>query len=698
MAPTAGDLPARLQGVKGYLSRPFPFGVSAQAPGAPGLPDTVNVAVYAPGLQEMDIWFVDPFGRLLSVPLFDETYNIFHATIEQLRPGARYAFWERGAELPQDGQLLLDPWGRAIEQDDAGVYWSVYVESDFDWGDDVRPHVPWRDTVIYETHVKGQTMLHPDIPEELRGTYAGLAHPVMVKHLQDIGVTAVELLPIHFHLDEPHLQELGLPNYWGYNTLGFFAPHTGYATAAAQAAGPKAVQDEIKGMVKALHSAGIEVLMDVVFNHTAEGGRGQQAYSWRGLGDTQYYRHDADGRYFDTTGCGNTLDFNQPTVVRMALDSLRHWVEDYHIDGFRFDLAVALSRDTHNHFNPQHPFLVALTSDSVLTGTKLIAEPWDVSMGGWQTGRFPQPFHDWNDHFRDIVREFWVSDHGSLLAGGQGSSVARLASCLAGSRDLFAPSGRGALSSINFITAHDGFTLRDLVSYDRKHNEDNGEDNRDGHSHNRSYNHGLEGATADEELMARRRQTASNVMATLLLSLGVPMLTAGDELGKTQEGNNNAYCQDNYRTWLDWTLSEDQRAMLKNTKALMRLRKEFMAGQPHTFPTQDASSYMHWFNADGVPMRREEWTRPETRLVQMLLGSPEGKIDGLAVFNGGTEPVRIRMPDPDILRALRPQDRQGTTFKLQFSTAEGSLRRRGAALKAGEPELIEAHSVTVYRA
>jgi glycogen operon protein len=698
MAQPIEEAPLRFRRDEGHSSRAFPLGIAEVAPGLRHEPDVVNVAVYAPGLESVDIWYSNPEGRLVSAPLFDLTDGVHHGRVEGLRPGAKYALWARGDELPDHGQLLVDPYARAVEEDEEGVYWGIHVGSGFDWGQDVRPHVPWRDTVVYEAHVKGQTMLHPGIPESLRGTYAGFAHPVMIEHLRSLGVTTVELLPIHFHVDEPHLQELGLPNYWGYNTLGFFAPHGEYATAQARAAGPQAVQDELKGMIKLLHAAGIEVVLDVVFNHTAEGGKDQRTLSWRGLGDEYYYRHDIEGNYFDTTGCGNTLNFNEPAVVRMAMDSLRLWVEEYHVDGFRFDLAVALGRDVNNHFTAQHPFFVAVGADKALTGVKMIAEPWDVSMGGWQTGRFPRGFADWNDRYRDTVRDFWIADRASLEAGQQASSVARLAGVLAGSRELFAPSGRGPLASVNFVTAHDGFTLRDLVSYDRKHNEDNGEENRDGQNHNRSFNHGVEGATGDEAITAARLQTASNAMATLMLSLGVPMITAGDEIGKTQEGNNNAYCQDNELAWLDWTLTEDQRSMLSTTKALSRIRREFMAGQPYTYPSRENSAYLLWFDEHGQPMPLDSWSNPDQRLVQLLMGSPAGHLDGLVVFNGSLEPRQIHMPEEASLRDFSAKEPGPATFQLRYSTSPQARRRQGAVLKAGELERVEGYSVTVYRA
>ncbi|WP_309080833.1 glycogen debranching protein GlgX [Zhihengliuella sp.] len=691
------NVPASLEG-RGHPSRPFPRGVHDDVAGIADVADTVNVSVFAPELGGVDVWFTVPGGELAPATLTELTDGAHHGAVEGLRPGARYAFWAHGAERPESGQLLVDPYARAIEQDDDGNYWGVYVpDAGFDWGEIRRPHIPWRDTVIYEAHVKGLTMLHPELPEELRGTYAGLAHPAMIGYLRELGVTAVELLPLHFHIDEPHLRELGLPNYWGYNTLGYFAPHQDYATAAARAAGPAAVRDELKGMVKHLHAAGIEVILDVVYNHTAEGGPAEPALSWRGLADHHYYRHTADGHYLDTTGCGNTLDFTEPAVIRMAMDSLRYWVEEFQVDGFRFDLAATLGRDGNNAFTPEHPFFAAIAASETLTGVKMIAEPWDVGPGGWQTGRFPRGFADWNDKFRDTVRTFWAADHGRLAAGEHGSSVASLATVLAGSRDLFAPSGRGALASVNFVTAHDGFTLRDVVSYDRKHNEDNGEENRDGTSDNHSYNHGVEGQTGDAGINHERLKTASNMMATLLLSLGVPMITAGDERGKTQTGNNNAYCQDNPMSWLHWDLTADQQAMLGITRALVRIRREFLANQPYTYPAHDDSGFLLWFNTAGEPLQEEEWVDPGTRVMQLLIGSPEGRLDGLVVFNGTLEPVELTLPHGEELREFIGRDEDDLRFDLRFSTDPDDRPRRGTVLGAGAAHTVAANSVAVFR-
>ena len=693
MAEPQEKIPAELRLRRDHLSRPFPLGVSDAGIDAGGL---VNVAVFAPELKAVDVHF-NVGGRWSSAPLTELTDGVHHGVVSGLGEGSRYGFWPRGGGQVRHGQLLVDPYARAIT-DDGGTFHSVFVEPGFDWDGARPPQVPWRDTVIYECHVKGQTMLHPQIPAELRGTYAGLAHPVMIDYLLNLGITSVQLLPVHFHLDEPHLQELGLSNYWGYNTLGFFAPHEEYATAASRRAGPKAVHDEFKTMVKTLHEAGLEVILDVVYNHTAEGGKHQRTYSYRGLADHAYYRHDAHGNYLDTTGCGNTLNLNEPRVLQLVMDSLRYWIEEFHIDGFRFDLAVSLARDENNHFDPNHPFLAAVAADPVVSRAKLISEPWDVGPGGWQTGNFPQGWADWNDRFRDAARSFWLEDANALNHGGSGSSVARLASCLAGSAEVFAGSGRGPLASINFVTAHDGFTLADLTSFDRKHNEDNGEENRDGTNYNRSYNHGVEGATGDSALLDARARAARNLMATLLLSLGVPMITAGDELGKTQHGNNNVYCQDNELSWLHWLLDDRQEQLLRTTRRLLRIRKVFLANQPYGYPATEHGSYLLWFNESGEPMTQDQWTDPSSRTVQLLMGSPSGTIDGLVVLNGRLEPRKIMMPSSAALRDFGVAENHGRTFELLLTTSDYDERRRGARIGSGEREIIGANSISIYRA
>ncbi|MEQ4520166.1 glycogen debranching protein GlgX [Pseudarthrobacter sp. B907] len=689
-------------------SRPFPLGVSVPRTGSPATDDPrgafANVAVYAPAVATLDIAYQAPGGSWQLKTLPNVTDGVHHGIVEGLPAGSRYGLRvspEDALPLPvpamdfddDDGEqpLLLDPYGRGVDEH-GNFITNVRMAGDFDWGVDSAPRTPWRNTIIYEAHVRGQTMLHPDIPEHLQGTYAGMAHPATVEHLISLGVTAVQLLPVHFHVDELHLQNLGLTNYWGYNTAAFFAPHPGYATQAAQDAGPQAVQDEFKGMVKLLHAAGLEVILDVVYNHTAEGGADGPTLSFRGLGELEYYRHDGHGNYVDTTGCGNSLNFGEPRVVQLVLDSLRYWVNEFHIDGFRFDLAVTLCRNAANEFDPRHPFLVAIAADPVLSETKLIAEPWDVGYGGWQTGRFPAGWVDWNDHFRDAVRTFWLADRAAIDAGAQGGSVARLADALSGSAGLFAASGRTRLASVNLITAHDGFTLADLVSYDRKHNEANGEQNRDGHGDNRSYNHGFEGRTEDEEILARRAQTSRNLMASLMISQGVPMITAGDEIGRSQQGNNNAYCQDNPMTWIDWTSTPESHSMLRSTKRVIRLRKEFLAGQPHDYPARDQQSYFHWFDVHGEPMSGDRWQDPGHRVVQLLLGSDDGRVDGLVVVNGGAGDVKVTLP-------VIPSDDGGGNrlYELRLTTSELHDRRQGVRISSGERDIVQANSISIYR-
>ncbi|PNH83676.1 glycogen debranching protein GlgX [Arthrobacter sp. AFG20] len=688
----------------------FPLGVSEarQVPGGGGASGgRARVAVYAPGITKLEVAYQAPGQSWRLQTLSGLPNGVHHGVVDGFPVGSRYGFRAapKGEEvLPlavptvdfdDDGgsrqPLLLDPYGRAVDERD-GSLTSVRMSSDFDWAADEKPNTPWRNTIVYEAHVRGQSMLHPDIPEALRGTYAGMAHPAMIEHLTGLGITALQLLPVHFHLDEPHLQNLGLTNYWGYNTAAFFAPSPGYATKSAQEAGPQAVQDEFKGMVKLLHAAGIEVILDVVYNHTAEGGPDGPTLSFRGLGEQKYYRTDGNGRYVDTTGCGNTLNFGEPRVIQMVLDSLRYWVDEFHIDGFRFDLAVTLCRNAANEFDPRHPFLVAVAADPVLSRVKLIAEPWDVGYGGWQTGRFPSGWVDWNDHYRDAVRSFWVADRAALDNGGRGTSVARLADALSGSASLFEPSGRSRLASLNYITSHDGFTMTDLVSYDRKHNEANGEQNRDGHGDNRSYNHGFEGRTEDEGILARRDQSKRNLMASLMISLGVPMITAGDELGRTQQGNNNAYCQDNPLTWVDWTSTPESHAMLRSTKRVIRLRREFLTAQPPDYPVRDARSYLYWYDQGGQPMTMERWNDSGNRVVQLLVGSDDGHVAGLIVVNGGPEDIDVTLPQ------VTNDDGTGKrVFDLRLTTSELHDRRQGALVPSGEPDEVPAYTINIYR-
>ncbi len=718
------------------LSRHFPLGVSDISKEQHG--PTANVAVYAPAHRNVVLCFQPPGDSWKAVLLPDKTDGVHHALVENMPVGTRYGFYtdleatreEMMLIDPEAVQLLLDPYGRYIDQaersDGTDGYLSVRMASGFDWGTVARPNTPWRETVIYEAHVRGQTMLHPEIPEDIRGTYAGMAHPVMIKHLQDLGVTAVELLPVHFHIDEPHLHGTGMTNYWGYNTLGFFAPHVENASAAAREAGPAAVQAELKGMIKLLHMAGIEVILDVVYNHTAEGGPGGPSLSWRGLAEEQYYRM-REGQYYDTTGCGNTLNFGNPQVMKMALDSLRYWVEEFHIDGFRFDLAVSLARNGVHEFDSQHPFLLAAAADGVLASTKLISEPWDVGYGGWQTGNFPTGWADWNDSFRDTLREVWLTDRATMLAGYHHNGLAKFGDALGGSAQLFAASGRSSMASINMITAHDGFTLADLTAYNHKHNLDNQEENRDGTGNNRSWNHGVEGITNNENILAQRGRTSRNLMATMLLALGVPMITAGDELGRSQGGNNNVYCQDNEIAWVDWSMDEEAKTMLAATRRLLKIRKDFLAAQPSSYPTRGGHSFIHWFGADGVPMSPEEWKNPHERVLTMLMGSPDGKVDGLVVFNTGITnedvvlPANPRFaavaetsasdsesalePAPDAAAEVATPDLR--PYMLRMTTAEPTLTDDGEPsfrlprslplVKPGDTVRVDANTVQIYR-
>nr|WP_283774916.1 glycogen debranching protein GlgX [Brachybacterium equifaecis] len=574
---------------------------------------------------------------------------------------------------------MLDPVGDApqrSESDNADLaVWSQVTLDGFDWQGDASPRTAWEASSIYELHVKGFTQLHPVLPAELRGTYAGLGHPAVTGYLRDLGVTTVELLPIHAMMDEPHLTSLGLTNYWGYSTLSFFAPNPSYATAAAQHAGAQAVLDEVKEMVRALHAAGIEVILDVVYNHTAEGGHGGPTLSFRGLDNITYYWMDG-GAFVDVTGTGGTFDPRSLPVMDLILASLRFWVQEVHIDGFRFDLAATLGRDDHG-YRRDHPLLRAIITDPVLRGVKLIAEPWDVGGGGWQTGGFPAPFAEWNDAFRDTVRSHWLSDRAHRIRTGDDGvgGVRDLASRLAGSRDVLGardpvglPAGRSLRApwaSVNYITAHDGFTLEDLVTYDHKHNEANGEGNRDGTDGNRSWNHGHEGPVPDgapgaEEIRALRERSARSLLATLILAAGTPLITAGDEFGRTQQGNNNAYCQDNEISWVDWSLAHAPagRARIEAVRTLLALRARFAQLRPSHYlvpvdPAAPAPGQVAWFGAEGSPLEHEEWQDPRRHVLQMALpgtGQGAGGEHLVVVLSSRREDMEIHRPSAPWLR------------------------------------------------
>jgi len=632
----------------------FPFGATPDD-------DGTNFALWAEGATSVELCLFDdnqhsedgpqgpdgsPGGMTETrFPLTERTYHVWHGYVPGVRPGQRYGYRAEGPWDPERGQrfnsakLLLDPYARAIDgplvyepaifghevgRDDtvidpcdsaAFVPKSVVVRDGFDWGDDRPPKTPWGDTTIYEMHVRGFTRQHPGVPEDLRGTYAGLAHPAAIEHLTGLGVTAVELLPVHHFVDEEHLVRSGLTNYWGYNSIGYFAPHGPYA-----ASGTRGEQvSEFKAMVKALHAAGLEVILDVVYNHTGEGGETGPTLAFRGLGNNAYYRLVGGGRrYADYTGTGNTLNVREPHVLQLVMDSLRYWVEEMHVDGFRFDLASALARSMHD-VDMLGSFLTTIQQDPVLSRVKLIAEPWDIGEGGYQVGEFPPLWSEWNDKFRDSMRDFWR---------GAGSGVRELGYRLSGSSDLYGDDGRRPYSSINFITAHDGFTLRDLVSYNRKHNEANDEGGRDGNDNNRSWNHGVEGETDDPTVLAARRRSMRNLLASLMLSTGVPMLVAGDELGRTQGGNNNAYCQDNPTSWLSWDTEPWQADLHEWAIQLLALRRKhpvlrhrhFLQGQPIR---EGGPKDLAWFRPTGGELGDEDWWSPSFATVGMYL-SGEG--------------------------------------------------------------------------
>ncbi|MEU3873144.1 MULTISPECIES: glycogen debranching protein GlgX [Streptomyces] len=708
------------------------FTEGADSPG--GVPGT-NFALWAGGAEAVELCLFDDDGHETRHLLTELTHEVWHGFVPGVLPGTRYGYRVHGRWDPWTGarwnpaKLLLDPYARAVDGEFAGtaaggsrgglpaeVYGHVRDWPQQHVADTVRderdsaPHVPkgvvvgrtaqdpgaprpgtpWPDTVIYELHVRGFTMRHPGVPEPLRGTYAGLAHPAAIEHLTRLGVTAVELLPVHQFASEDHLLRRGLRNYWGYNSIGYFAPHAGYAACGTRG-GQVA---EFQRMVRALHEAGIEVVLDVVYNHTAESGEHGPTLSLRGIDNRRYYRLQSDPRrYADYTGCGNTLHVVQPGVLRLITDSLRYWVTEMGVDGFRFDLAAALARAMHD-VDMLSPFLAVIAQDPVLRRVKLIAEPWDVGSGGYQVGAFPPLWAEWNDRYRDAVRDFW---RGAL------PDVRDLGYRLSGSSDLYAWGGRRPYASVNFVTAHDGFTVRDLVSYERKHNEANGEGNRDGSGDNRSWNCGAEGETNDGRVKALRRRQVRNLLTTLLLSTGVPMLVAGDEMGRTQGGNNNAYCQDNETGWIDWSLAADPtwRAVTDLCSRLLALRRahpvlrsrSFFSGLPRD---ADGLRDLAWFTPEGTEMTEADWYAPTATLGMYLSGrdipqrSPTGApvVDDsfLVVLHAGARSLRFTLPGPpwakayELLVNTALEDQSGAPGLLREAGTRLSLRPRSVLL------------------
>jgi glycogen operon protein len=638
----------------------------------------VNFALFSENAERVELCLFDPSGKreIGKIDVRERTDRIWHCYLPYCRLSQLYGYRVHGPYDPSNGhrfnpnKLLLDPYAKATvglldwgyphfgyrlgveeedlsydEQDNAlGMPKCRVVDTAFTWGDDRPPRTPWDETIIYELHVKGFTKLHPDIPPELRGTYAGLASAPAIEHLKKLGVTAVELMPVHSFVDDKHLVEKGLKNYWGYNSIGFFAPEMRYSATGSIG--------EFKTMVKRLHSAGLEVILDVVYNHTAEGNHLGPTLSFKGIDNAAYYRlvPDDPRYYMDFTGTGNTLNMMHPRVLQLIMDSLRYWILEMHVDGFRFDLASALARQLYE-VDQLSSFFTIIHQDPVISQAKLIAEPWDVGEGGYQVGNFPIGWTEWNGKYRDAVRAYWKGD---------GGLVDELAYRLTGSSDLYERGGRKPHASINFVTAHDGFTLRDLVSYDEKHNEANGEGNSDGENHNLSHNYGVEGPTDDVEIRRLRARQRRNLLATLLLSQGVPMILSGDEMGRTQGGNNNAYCQDNEISWLDWELSTLDRNFLAFVRRMIRLRKEHPAFRRRRFfqgrKLRGAGvKDITWLTPAGREMTDEEWDSSFARSLGLQMsgllegeydaqGRPEVDDDFLLLFNADEEEVAFQIP------------------------------------------------------
>ena len=639
-----------------WRGRPYPLGATWDGGG-------VNFALFSKHAERVVLCIFDPKGRreIERVPLTDRSDFIWHCYLPEARPGLLYGYRVHGPHDAERGhrfdhnKVLLDPYARLIRRGRCQV-----VDPAFTWGEDRAPRTPWQDTVIYELHVKGFTQRHPEVPEQLRGTYAGLSTAPVINYLKGLGVTAVELLPIHAIVDERRLLHHGLRNYWGYNSIGFFAPELRYSATGTLG--------EFKSMVKTLHAAGLEVILDVVYNHTAEGDHTGPTLSFRGIDNAIYYRLDPaqPRRYLNFTGTGNSLNTAHRVVLALVMDSLRYWVQEMHVDGFRFDLAATLARNPHGSFDRNGAFLAAVRQDPVLSQVKLIAEPWDLGEGGYQLGNFPPGWAEWNDKYRDAVRSYWRGDEGM---------VGQLASRISGSQDLFAGSGRAPTASINLVTSHDGFTLEDLVSYERKRNEANLEGNRDGSDNNRSWNCGEEGPSEKPEVIALRKKQKRNLLATLLFSQGVPMLTAGDELGRTQQGNNNAYCHDSELSWLHWENADQD--LLQFARRVLGLRRKHPLFRRRTYPKPENTT---WLSPEGREMTHEDWNLPFARCVGMLMvgqrlaerderGAPLMDDDLLLLLNAHDEAIPFNLPQGEwrvLLDSARAEtSADGKTYSLE---------------------------------
>jgi len=627
-----------------WRGRPYPLGATWDGAG-------VNFALFSKHAEAVELCLFDPKGRreIERVPVRSSTDFVWHCYLPEARPGLLYGYRVHGPHDPDRGhrfehnRILLDPYARLIRgKVSAGVGRCEVVDPAFTWGDDRPPRTPWQDSVIYELHVKGFTQLHPDVPPQLRGTYAGLASHGVISYLKDLGVTAVELLPVHAIADERRLLHHGLRNYWGYNSIGFFSPEMRYVSRSAA----RDPLGEFKTMVKRLHAAGIEVILDVVYNHTGEGDEHGPTLSFRGIDNAVYYRLDPahPRRYLNYAGTGNSLNLSHPVALTLAMDSLRYWVEEMHVDGFRFDLAATLARNAQGAFDRDAAFLAAVRQDPVVSQVKLMAEPWDLAEGGYQLGSFPPGWAEWNDKYRDAVRSYWKGDE---------RAIGELASRISGSQDIFQPSGRAPTASIDFVTTHDGFTLQDLVSYERKRNEANLEGNRDGSDNNRSWNCGTEGPSDEPHVRALRERQKRNFLATLFFSQGVPLLLAGDEMGRTQLGNNNAYCHDSELSWIDWQLDADARSLADFTRKVLSLRKSHPLLRRRTYPKPENTT---WLSPEGREMTEEDWKLPFARCLGCLMvgerlaerderGAPITDDDLLLLLNSHHDAVEFKLPD-----------------------------------------------------
>ncbi|MEI2731500.1 MAG: glycogen debranching protein GlgX [Dermatophilaceae bacterium] len=723
-----------------WPGQPYPLGATYDGAG-------VNFALFSEVAERVEVCLIDDDGVETRVDAPEHDAFVWHVYLPTIQPGQRYGFRVHGPYDPSRGQrcnpakLLLDPYAKAIDgemrndpslfaysfddplgglsrqvatEDSLGhTMLSVVINPFFDWGKDRSPDRPYHQSVLYEAHVKGLTMRHPDVPEEIRGTYAGIAHPATIGHLKSLGITALELMPVHQFVQDFTLQDRGLRNYWGYNTIGFLAPHNGYAAYGTR--GQQVL--EFKSMVKALHEADIEVILDVVYNHTAEGNHMGPTLAFRGIDNNAYYRLVTKdlGHYYDTTGTGNSLLMRHPHVLQLIMDSLRYWVTEMHVDGFRFDLAATLARQFHE-VDKLSAFFDLIQQDPVVSQVKLIAEPWDLGDGGYQVGGFPPLWTEWNGKFRDTVRDFWR---------GESATIGEFASRFTGSSDLYAHSGRRPVASINFVVAHDGFTLRDLVTYNEKHNEANGEGNRDGESHNRSWNCGVEGPTTDREVRLLRRRQQRNMLTTLLLAQGVPMIAHGDELGRTQRGNNNAYCQDNEIAWVDWDLDAEQKSLLAFTRSLVALRRNhavfrrrrFFQGSADHGGESDLGD-IGWFTADGAHMHESDWRIGYAKTLMVFLNGdaiPEmdsrgGRVTDdsfLLMFNAHYEPILFTVPEDGYgeewfieIDTAAPHSAalaKAGVASLDPVAAAGAAAAAAAVLVPGDSVEVEARSILVLR-